>query len=338
MPGPAPLRRVLRAAERRRADVTLVRQAEATVDEFERIIETEAGDRAGLDAMISAFLPEARDKYELASKQAAFRGMSQIKGVAMEANILASFRHPSADGKSVDTATLFGHIDLRRVRPAAPIYLVTGDHSSSGSHSLPLTDERASHGADSLLPQFSTTPLPKIQMQEVGELAYFTVASHDVGLRSGVDLVFAERRMGLSRRYREPGGRTHTGLLQLLNSPAKRTTVDMFVHQDLYPGVQPELAMYDTTGDGAVTVFNDPAREHDRIQLHETIRPMGRGLAHARLGHIRRYVEMLEFVCGRMGWDPGEFRGYRLDVDFPVHGAQYMIAFKLPEAPEATGA
>jgi hypothetical protein len=77
--------------------------------------------------------------------------------------------------------------------------------------------------------------------------------------------------------------------------------------------------------------FDDPEREYDKLVTHETIRELPGGLAGARLAHVPRYVEMLEYVYEQVGWDRKRIRGYRLDIQFPVYGAQYMMGFRIPE-------
>jgi hypothetical protein len=334
MPGPEPLRRILKGAERKKVDPGIIRRAGEKVDEFERMIQTEAGDRAGLDAIVSAYLPEAREKYELASKQSAFKAMSQIRGVATEAELSAFFFHPSGDGKAVDRASLIGNLGLRRIRPGACFSFTTINMASADTTTLTLDGLRSDGPHSSLLEQFSTSPTPRFEVRDSGDIRCYWLAGDHVGLRSAVDLVMAEHRPGVMKRYRQVERKRHTGALYISEAPSVRLTFDVFVHRDLYPNTAPELAIYDTVPRGVVGMFDDPARALDRLQLHETIRPLGSGLTNARLLHIARYVEMLEHVCAKLGWNPANFRGYRLDVQYPVYGAQYMLGFKLPEAPE----
>jgi hypothetical protein len=53
----------------------------------------------------------------------------------------------------------------------------------------------------------------------------------------------------------------------------------------------------------------------------------------AKLAHIPRYVEILQHRCEKAGLNPAEYCGFRLDVQFPVHAAQYTIAFRKPDPP-----
>src|SRR5262249_28743692 len=96
MPAPEPLRRVLRSAERKRVDPALIREARAVVDRFAHVIGAEAGDRSALDAIISGWLPDAREKVELLARQSVFRGMSQLLGTATELEHHTIIQYPGA--------------------------------------------------------------------------------------------------------------------------------------------------------------------------------------------------------------------------------------------------
>lgn len=331
MPGPEPLRRILKAAERKRVDPETIAAAAAAVDAFERLIESEAGDRAGLDAMISAFLPEAREKHELATKQAAFRANAQVRGTAAEAVVATYFLHSNANDLG-DLATLFADLGLRRVRPGTHLGFAMAILQDSNGQLLNLDKEEARDPNSLRLSPFCSMPVPEFATTREGNTTSYWIAGDEVGLKSSVDLVMAEYRRRVVKPHRTEDGRLHAGVLTVFDTPCKRGTMDVFVHKDLYPGVMPELLIYETVPRGYVSRFGDPAREQDRLHFHESIRPLGLGTASARLAHVSRYVEMLDHVCERLGWDAGVFRGYRLDVEYPIYGAQYMIGFKLPEA------
>ena len=107
-PGPDPMRRVLRAAARQGVDPEVIRSATDAVRDFEQLIRRDAGDRIALDAMISFWLPEARREFETRRKQAAFKAMSQLKGVMTETNLATVVLCPSADGVNLDIVWVTG--------------------------------------------------------------------------------------------------------------------------------------------------------------------------------------------------------------------------------------
>ena len=86
-PGPEPLRRFVKAARKRDVEGAIAERAERAVADFETLIREDIGDRSALDAMISAWLPEAREVFELRRRQTAFKALSQLKGVSAEVNL-----------------------------------------------------------------------------------------------------------------------------------------------------------------------------------------------------------------------------------------------------------
>jgi hypothetical protein len=332
VPAKVSIKKFLTAAARRRIPAGILARVTGAFGAFEQLAAAEAGDRGELEAMLSAFLPEERGKQELASRQSAFKGMSQIKGLVMEADVATTIYHPSRDGVSIDSVTVNCDFGLRRVRPDARIMIGSGGVTTAASAMTTLAGEPIHGPLGALLPEFSTSPPPRLEVTESEGFVYY-MAGAEVGMRSAVDLVLADRLNRSLPRYAQPGMPPVRGLAHYTDTPAKRMTVDVFLHSHVYPGVPPQYAVYDIVGRGIVRLFDDPAREHDRLNLHDTIRPLPIGLAGARLPHVPRYVDILRHVYDAVGWDPAEFRGYRLDVQYPVYGAQYIIGFRLPEKP-----
>lgn len=100
MPGPVPLRELLRAARKKGAAATAVSRAEAALEAYSTTLKTRFEDRSGLDAVLSAALPEARRRFEITARQAVFRGVSAIKGISTEVSSVSFVMHP---GSSAET-------------------------------------------------------------------------------------------------------------------------------------------------------------------------------------------------------------------------------------------
>ncbi|MHC4948947.1 MAG: hypothetical protein ACYTG1_11905, partial [Planctomycetota bacterium] len=111
-PGPEPLRRLIQSAGRAGAPPASVEVAERAVLDFEVLIRREAGDRSSLDSILSAWLPEARRAFELRRKQAAFKALSQLKGVMADTNLATVLLHPSDDDAHLDIVWVTGLLGL----------------------------------------------------------------------------------------------------------------------------------------------------------------------------------------------------------------------------------
>ncbi len=326
-PGPEPMRRLLLAAKKSGVPARLILAAREAVDAFDTLVRREAGDRSTLDAMISAWLPEARAEFELRRKQAAFRAMSQLRGVAADVDLATVLLHPSADNEHWDVVWLFGLLGLQRFRPLAPIKLSSRRTGNGDAPRHPETlDGVAVEGLDGLrLNDYCTVPSVNVDVHHVGDVVHYMVADNGFGPQSATDLVFAEvNRAELPRIPVQPEKRQT--VFAEVAIPFKVLMFDALLHEDVFPGVEPELIIYDTAFDGIASA-NDPARDIDQLDMCESIQPLGWDIAKFRAAEVPRYAELLRHVCSKLNWDGTRFRGYRCRIEYPLYGSQVLMAF-----------
>lgn len=318
IPGPEPLRRLIRAGARRKIERGVLRAAEQSVDEFESLIRNVAGDRGGLDTIISAWLPEVREKAELLSKQAVFKGMSQIRGLSAEVDFVTRFVHPAASGRKRDYVLLSGLRSLRRLRPDAVVALnYFGLHPAAGSGQLLTMDGNAADDQhDYILEQFCSSPRPHFAISEERAMTSQILSDDEVGLKSATDLTWAHIQRSSEIR----------GVFSTVNVPTRKGIYDLFLHPDIEPRVEPALEIHDTTEKG-VARFGDPARAADLLDIKANIDFLGVGASRFRCTEIPSYMDMIEFVCRKMGWNASELLGYRCSIDYPLYGSQITMAF-----------
>ena len=335
VPGSEPMRRVLRAARRIGVDAAAIDPALAAVDDFEQLIQTEAGDRSALDAMISAWLPEAREQLEVRRKQAAYRAMSELKGGRTDVNLATVILNPSEDGEHIDIVWIMGLFGVRRLRPRSPVKFATRRFTDQSSPRRPSTLEGApidgmSNGVP--LDRFCDAAPAMIDVSRAGEATHYTLGGDDFGPHAEVDLVLAEVNLAEMPRYvpRELGRKGY--VFAEIGLPTRVLLFDVLVHDDVYPRSDPNLVIYDTVLDGVADV-NDPSRDLDRLDLLESITPIGRGTTHVRAPEIPHYIELMRHVFDKMSWDERNFRGYRCRIDYPIYGSQVAMSFDPPHPP-----
>ena len=339
MPGPEPLRRVLRAMSDCGVSEPIVRRASDAVDRYDRLIRQDIGDRSSLDAIVSAWVPDARREFELRRKQAAFRAISQLKGSEAAAILATVLLHPSADGTHLDVVWLNGLFGLQRLRPGAGVKLATRrmdrDPAQRAPTALDGTSVDDPHAM--MLREFCSSPLPALNVQRTGPVVHYSLASESFGPGSGVDLVFAEVNRAEINRY-ATADPTRKGYVFAETSVAAGVLqFDALLHEDVFPGSNAALRIYDTALEGVANV-NDRSRDIDQLDLMESVEPLGLGMSRFRSADVPRYSELLRTVCDAMSWDERRFRGYRCRINYPVYGSQVAMMFDLPRAPEALGA
>jgi hypothetical protein len=329
IPGPEPLRRLLQAANKRRVDRKLIKNANDAVDRFQQLIDAEAGDRSALDAIISGWLPDAREQVELLAKQSAFRGVSHLLGTASEAAHYTFILFPSLRrlGRA-DELVIFNTRGLRRLRRG---FIVNYDTVHAGSSMLTVTGDPVDALDGLLLEQFCSKPLPQLHVVRDGAVAQYTVAGQEVGVRSAVDLVHATYLPEKREVQLQPGEAARKANFAMgIDTPTKLFLFDVLLHKDIFPGRQPDLSLFRTAG-----VFGSPPtarRDMDRLDVSESVQALGQGLGQFRSADTPAHQEMLQFVCEKRGWDPSLLCGFRCRIDYPMYSSEISLEFDVPQS------
>lgn len=329
LPGPHGIRLLLSAAGKAIRDRELITRAEEALSSLENLVNAELGDWKALGAAIAGWLPEAREQVEMANRQAVFKSMSILKGVMAEVEISVSLIHPSTERPGwLDRAGITGICRMKRLRPGTPMGMLHGSSIAppTGSQRVSLNGEPVmpTHGAP-LLTEFSSTPTPSFDVRLSGDTVHYILQGDGVGVGSMVDLFFADLMRGRYPAHKTAGTRPATPGA-VIDIPVRTLIVDVLVHEDVWRGVEPELRMYDTATRGVANP-TDPARDMDRIDVLESIQEMRGKLAGSRTKEVARYIEMVRYVCGKLGWDADRFRGYRCRVEYPIYGTQVSMIF-----------
>jgi hypothetical protein len=336
MPGPEALRRLVAAAEKKGAQPEVVSRASQAVTDFERLIHRFAGDRAALDGIISAWLPEAREKVEVLSKQAAYKGMVGIKGAAADINLSTAILHACPDGKHHDGVWISGALGLRRQRPGAVVKFATRRvHPPTEKSPRTLDGNPVDNPGENPLDAFCSSPAGQLEVRREGDVVHYVLGGHGAGLGSAVDVLVATASPCCISRYQGPGRRRKRGPFAEIATPVAELIFDVLLHDEVYPDSVPTIVMYDTVFDGSADT-NDPSRDIDRLNLAAAAVPLGRGPSVLRISEFSNYVDMIRYVLGKMRWDPEGFRAYRCRVPYPVYGSQIHMLFDAPSAPSET--
>ncbi|MDX2149066.1 MAG: hypothetical protein SFZ23_16260 [Planctomycetota bacterium] len=342
LPGPEPLRRVLKSLARAGVPAARVRAADQLVGEFERLLAGPLSDRSELDALLSDLVPDARREFQQRRKQAIFRNLSQLRGVECATLMACVLLRPSASGEHIDVVWINGMFGLRRLRSSASVKIATrrlGPLGSTAGGSAGVTPERTplnldgrpvEQGVDVFLSPFCSSPMPALRVERVGQVVHYHLAGAEFGIERAADLVFGEVNTGEMPRFvpRDSGRRRY--VFAEISVPARTLQFDAFVHESLECG-EPELIVYDTAFEGVASV-NDRARDADALDLVEAVEPLREPPASALSGDVPRYAELVRSVMDRLGWSnartPGVYRGFRCRSQHPLYGTQYTLAFR----------
>ncbi len=335
MPGPEALRRLVAAARKKRVPADILARAEAAIGEFEELIRNVAGDRATLDGIIGAWLPDARQKVEMLAKQAMYRGASVIKGCACHTHLAISILHPCDDGKHLDGVSAESFIGVRRLSPSAVIKIATQRiHAPTEKTALSLDGRPIESHRDVLLPALSVEPAGQISIQRTGPVMHFTLDSDGVGARAAVNVTCAVLQpCCLTRHQLQSAEHRKRGPNTVVVVPTTQLIMDTLLHEDAYFRSEPTMYMYDTSGEGTADV-NDPTRLMDRLSLSAQAEFIGRGPETMRVSEFPQYVELIEHICEKRNWDARKLRAYRCRIAYPMYGSQISMMFDAPPVEE----
>lgn len=345
MPGPDPLRNFAASAGKKGVPGELVKELVEAVDRFEEMIRSEGGSRSGFDAILASWLPEARAEFELRRKQSIFRAMSELKGKSAALNLATAMLYPSKDGERLDVVWVFAYIGLQRLRPGVVVKFATrrvetphGDGTERKPRKPRTLDGLEVEGLDGLLlKDHCSVPTPRIEVEPAGNRVHYTLGDANVfGPRSAVDIAFAEVNLAELPRYVPLEPRRKRFVYTDVSTPVELLVFDALIHEDVLggrTGADPSLLLYDTASQGTADI-NDRARDIDRLDLRETLQPLGHGVDQCRVSEVPGYVQLLKTVCQKMGWEESKLKGYRSRIDYPLYGSQVAIAYEAQGRPQ----
>lgn len=249
-----------------------------------------------LDVMIVRRIPDRPDVFDLA----------QVRGV------LGHVASPHALPMSID---LLGRA-LRPDAPAPPGLLTLSGRPATSALS------------STVLPAFSTTPLPVVLSQGVGERVR-NVIDPRASKGAPVDVVLGYRRDAAFRHPRfEDSPMLEVGAL--VRDPTERLIVDVFVERDVAREAVPDGEAYVWS-----PTLETSLADHwlDKLPGAPPLQVLGAGLERAESRLWPRHGELLKHAFDELRWDPRAFVGFRLEVEGPLWGCAYFVVLDFARAP-----
>lgn len=350
VPSPAGLRIFMDACQRTGVPQQLVDDLGDSVRGFERLIDEFSGGRSELEAALSAWDPGVRQRAEHAAKQAIHKAMCTLLGYQTEVMVGSLIVAPSRDDEeALDTVNVLGKFGIRRLRTSSPITVFgrrqdlpppPGKRAEAGSHGNGVEtlggEVNAQDAHAYLLREFCTNPLPPLNLFSNAGLKLYTLPEGQPSINRPVDLVGVLRHRADSQRYATPEMKNRWAS-QVVRIPSRYFVSDVFMHKSAYPDSTPVVT---TTLHGLATNVRPdvPSFQLDKIDLSIPIQSLGRGLTDADLRELPRYRSMMATIFDRLGWNPDDFRGYRVRVQYPVPMVAISYWFDLPERPKSPSA
>lgn len=335
LPAPKGLGIAADAAATKGAASKALAAARARIDELADLQASFPGGRAGLLAVLSGWLPETREKEDRQARQASFRAMSTITGTRIDAIHNAYLYAPSPDDpERCDTAWVVARYGLRRLRLGSSIRVTSLVADGGGlDRAVRLTLDGAPLGNAPdrlLLPEFCSDPLPDLRVEERLDRFDLVLGKNSPPLDGSTDLALGSMSRGLVPRYRSEG-RSWEYTMQTAVRPAVVMVADLLVHRELFGGRPPIVTSHLGLADPDL---RGPHHEQaDVVDQPIDMKDLGTGLSRLGSSDLPRARELLGHAFSSLGWDPEEFRAYRVRVPYPAPSVTLALWLELPERP-----
>ncbi|MFN8549179.1 MAG: hypothetical protein U0527_14705 [Candidatus Eisenbacteria bacterium] len=334
IPSPTGLGMFLHAAEEKGAPVAQCREARHSVEQFRALLEELPGGRAALDTWISRGASDVRQRAERTARQAVYRGMSHLLGFHCDSVSSALILQPAKDGRRVDGIEVSQRVKVRRVRPDTPVALFSIDLGPRREAGPAPRLEPLVKGSDPrdpasyILPRFSDAGAPALDIVQQGTHHVFALSDNLASVHQPVTVTSAMMvRNGWLRQAE--GEHLHDGRDYLLHYPCKLVVRDLYLRDDVYLGVEPELRWeFPTPGASASGHASGLPARLNSLDVWSPIEHLGVGSSRWAVTDLKDHARLVAHAFATAGWDATRFRGYRARVIYPV--PMILMGWRIP--------
>lgn len=325
IPGPESLREFVRASAGQGVNAATIDAAHHAIDVFDQLID-HFGTRAALHAAIGASTATLRSRVEVSARGDVFKGMRQVLGIEANTWLTSMMFVPSAtDADVISVTTIHGALGLRRLRPETPVFFTFGP-----PYHQPGVEPDLSQSPVSLHELYTNEPA-QLETKMNGKQLFHRFLSERVDKHALYDMLAVSHSARGSRKYGTPESRKR-GVSLFVDTPVRMLVCDALIHRDLFPGVDPELIVYNCASRGPANP-NDPLRDIDRVTFSESPVRVPHDATRFDVEEVPNYEQMIRRVCAQTRNNPDDFRIYRLRMAYPIPTFQIVVAFAAPDAP-----
>ncbi len=336
LPGSTGMNTILDAFESNGAPSATVQIARDRLVEFDEMVETHVGDRSTLQLVLASNAPARVPTENLHNtRKMGYQCNSSIWGIQARVRMASFFLAPNPENAGMlDTASMGGLIDVRRLRAQASVPLMTRfAYNDDGSAMRPPEVEPIELGSDEdqlmLMKEFCSQPVPKFTKIRSGNTVRWQLAPGPVGNTGLNTWVYGECIRNFAPIYRDPQN-TFGEHLAPLNTPCEWALCDILIHKDLLFAQDPRAILLSQIGIGPEPVGEDDPID-DILPMAEEIEAIGHCPPVVATPLIPGYSKMVERVYQRMAWDASDFHGYRIVMKYPPMPTALMIRHDLAD-------
>ena len=334
LPGAQGVEILLDAAAEHGASDGSIEAVRSALLEFDRLVETHAGDRRTLDLMVASHHEAPQAPIE-ESRRLAFEGNSTIWGVQGRARFASFFIAPSVEGDGmVDCAVVGGLSVVRVMRPLVFVPLFqqqayNDDGTLRRPRRVPLDPDASPDDPSMLIRSFCSPNAPPLEAQRMSDAIRFELPRGPVGRSGLATWVYGWRTLRLGSLYRDEVNHYGEHPTRVV-VPVEAMQSDLYLHRSLPLHDHIRGALYSQLA-GQPYMGADQAR--DELPVRERVEPLGGRPPVSSTPLIPRYSEIVRYSFERLGWDANEFLGYRFVMNYPPIPTVFVMRYDLAERP-----
>ncbi|MGD8453327.1 MAG: hypothetical protein PVJ57_16060 [Phycisphaerae bacterium] len=337
VPGPANMTHFLQAAARCGVPREVIEAAAKAGEEFQKVVESHAGDRTAFDSMISSLAGTAdADQIIQQQRRTVFRGQRLIFGVHAKALISTVIFRPASDTRLMDYVHVKGFISLRRLRPDSPLlfaqYCTFGaDGEIKDIRREPIDPVPDGGTGIAMLREFCSQPLPEHRIvQACPGVLCAEFVSDGLGKKAAITCFEGHLAPGGAIRRGEDGAARPFGGGTTIRVPCETLLLDVLVHEEMRGQFTPRVfTCADYMGGVTAPHLSDKSLH---LEPRESIDYVGKGPSALSTPDYTRYEELGRYVFERLGWDGERFDVFRCRVEYPVLPSSVIVSFDPPGA------
>ena len=309
LPGINGLRQFLEALAQNGTSRKLLGDAIAAVDGFDLFLRSITLSQTSFAAALLLHQQASNPERQLKRRADLYEAASAVTGQSADATISMMAIRPSlVSGYNLEQIVIRGYAGMRASGSAMPIRLPINMAYSDYRN---VTGDEAAREPQELVEPFCTKPLPSIDTRVIKakHLAQIINPEHiptgeAFDCFAGQHTQWSVRNMG-----------KHKAVWLYVDYPTRHCTFDMFVHSEID-------SLNEISGDCHLWGTSLLAPPEDlwmtRFADQMKFTRLGEGTGNSASSAYARHKELAEHLFASNGWDPGEFTGYRCEMELPI--------------------
>lgn len=329
LPGHQGLEMVIAAMHKAGAPIVAVEQARAAISQFVEAVDRHAGGREHLELTLESMGLFVREGGLESGREQAFRGNSMVWGVQARTRVGLGVVAPSRNSPDeTDIVLVAGLVGFRRLRSSVAWRLFRSQIHDDKGRDINLPEEleaKLPGDQPQILREFCSPTMPPLEYRQTPEGREYVLPAGPVGNLAAFDCFYGYVSRNLPNRH---GPNNECGsLAAAITLPVEQLVFDVIFHRDVKPAVDPEVLVYGFPHGGP----DDPSQQSVRnlLPIALPLVELAGSPPAVATPLVPRYSQLVNTIYARMGWNPDDFVGFRVQMPFPPMMTRVVLRWPL---------